>query len=336
MDEVTELVEFPQPLVGQFEDKYLELPPELLITVIKKHQRYFAITKGNGALLPYFVTISNVIPRDFSVVAAGNARVVRARLEDARFYYREDQKVRLDDRVEQLKGVVFHSKIGTSYEKMERFSELAVMLAERVAPERVPEVRRAALLCKADLVSGVVSEFPELQGMMGKTYARLQGEPEAVAQAIYEHYLPNRSGGPIPERIEGSLISIADKIDTIAACFGVGMLPTGTADPFALRRQTLGIIRIVLETPLRISLGEIIDRALVLLSKNSPQPAENVKLDILAFFEGRLHNYLASAAGLQPRCDRCGALSRHRRSARCCGQDQSACPTLPQGPTLAH
>jgi glycyl-tRNA synthetase beta chain len=300
LDEVTELVEYPQPLVGQFEDKYLELPPELLITVIKKHQRYFAVTDGSGALLPYFVTIANIIPKDLAVVAAGNARVVRARLEDARFYYREDQKVSLDVRVEQLKDVVFHSRIGTSYEKMERFSELAVTLAGRVAPERVPEVRRAALLCKADLVSGVVSEFPELQGMMGRIYAKLQGEPEAVAQAIFEHYLPNYSGGPVPERIEGSLISIADKIDTVAACFGVGLLPTGTADPFALRRQTLGIIRIVLETPLRISLGEIIDRALVLLSKKLVQPAENVKRDILAFFEGRLQNYLASGEGFSP------------------------------------
>ncbi len=294
LDEVTQLVEFPQALVGHFEDKYLELPPELLITVIKKHQRYFAVTDDAGALLPYFVTISNTVPRDFALVEAGNARVVRARLEDARFYYSEDQKVRLDDRVEQLKGVVFHSKIGTSYEKMERFSELALMLAERVAPECAPEVRRAAWLCKADLVSGVVSEFPELQGIMGRTYARLQGEPEAVAEAIYEHYLPNRSGGPIPSRIEGSLISIADKIDTIAACFGVGLLPTGTADPFALRRQTLGIIRIVLETPLRISLSQILDRALALLSTKLIQPAENVKRDITAFFEGRLHHYLAT------------------------------------------
>ncbi|MGA3116825.1 MAG: glycine--tRNA ligase subunit beta [Syntrophobacteraceae bacterium] len=294
LDEVTQLVEFPQPLVGQFEAKYLELPPELLITVIKKHQRYFAVTDGAGALLPYFVTISNTVPRDFALVEAGNARVVRARLEDARFYYREDRKVPLVHRVEQLKGVVFHSKIGTSYEKMERFSELALMLAERVAPERVPEIRRAALLCKADLVSGVVSEFPELQGIMGRTYARLQGEPEAVAEAIYEHYLPNRAGGPVPSRIEGSLVSIADKIDTIAACFGVGLLPTGTADPFALRRQTLGIIRIVLETPLHISLAEIIDRALTLLSNKLIRPAENVKLDITAFFEGRLHHYLAT------------------------------------------
>jgi glycyl-tRNA synthetase beta chain len=295
LDEVTQLVEFPQPLVGQFEDKYLELPPELLITVIKKHQRYFAVTDAAGALLPYFVTISNVVPRDFALVAAGNARVVRARLEDARFYYMEDQKVRLDERVEQLKGVVFHSRIGTSYEKMERFSELAVTLARRVAPECVPTVERAALLCKADLVSGVVSEFPELQGIMGKTYARLQGEPDDVSNAIFEHYLPNRSGGPVPEGIEGSILSIADKIDTIAACFGAGMLPTGTTDPFALRRQTLGIIRIVLEKPLRISLSELIDRALVLLSDKLTQPAKNVREDILAFFEARLHHFLLSS-----------------------------------------
>ena len=301
LDEVTQLVEFPQPIVGRFEDKYLELPPELLITVIKKHQRYFAVTDGAGALLPYFVTVSNVVPRDTSVVAAGNARVVRARLEDARFYYREDQKVRLDDRVEHLKGVVFHSKIGTSFEKMERLSELALMLAGRLAADRASDIRRAARLCKADLVSGVVGEFPELQGIMGKTYGRLQGEPEAVCEAIYEHYLPNRSGGPTPKRIEGALISIADKIDTIAACFGVGMLPTGTADPFALRRQTLGIIRIALETPLRFSLGALLDKALELLSHKLTQPAENVKRDITAFFEGRLHHFLASSGqGLSP------------------------------------
>ncbi|MHC1727692.1 MAG: glycine--tRNA ligase subunit beta [Syntrophobacteraceae bacterium] len=300
VDEVTQLVEFPQPLVGQFEEKYLELPPELLITVIKKHQRYFAITGDKGGLLPYFVTISNTIPRDFGLVAAGNARVVRARLEDARFYYREDQKVSLNDRVEQLKGVVFHSKIGTSFEKVQRFTEIAGMLARQVAPDRAQQIARAAWLCKADLITGVVSEFPELQGVMGKTYARLQGESKEVAEAIFEHYLPNRAGGPVPEGIEGAVLSIADKIDTISACFGVGLLPTGTADPFALRRQTLGIIRIVLEKPLRISLGEIIDRALSLLSARLIQPAENVKREILGFFEGRLHNYLAGPEGYSP------------------------------------
>lgn len=297
LDEVTQLVEFPQPLVGQFEEKYLELPPELLITVIKKHQRYFAITGPNGALLPYFVTISNTIPRDFGLVAAGNARVVRARLEDARFYYKEDQKVRLDERAEQLKGVVFHSKIGTSYEKVERFSELAKWLAERIAPDRLETVLRASYLCKADLVSGVVCEFPELQGVMGKTYALLQGEAKIAADVIYEHYLPNRAGGPIPESVEGSIVSIADKIDTIAACFGVGLIPTGTADPFALRRQTLGIIRIVLERPFRISLGGLVDRAIELLAAKLVQPAGNVRGDVLDFFKGRLHNYLASQEG---------------------------------------
>ncbi len=297
LDEVTQLVEFPQPLVGQFEEKYLELPPELLITVIKKHQRYFAISGPNGALLPYFVTISNTVPKDFGLVAAGNARVVRARLEDARFYYREDQKVRLDQRVEQLKGVVFHSKMGTSHEKVERFSELAKWLSERISPESSETVLRASHLCKADLVTGVVGEFPELQGIMGKTYALLQGEPKRVADAIYEHYLPNRAGGPIPESVAGSIVSIADKIDTIAACFGVGLIPTGTADPFALRRQTLGIIRMLLEHPFRISLGSLLDRALELLAPKLVQPAANVKQDVLDFFQGRLHNYLVSQEG---------------------------------------
>ncbi|MEN6439536.1 MAG: glycine--tRNA ligase subunit beta [Syntrophobacter sp.] len=300
LDEVTQLVEYPQPLVGQFEEKYLELPPELLITVIKKHQRYFAITGANGGLLPYFVTISNTIPRDFSLVAAGNARVVRARLEDARFYYKEDQKVPLDDRVEQLRGVVFHSKIGTSFEKVERFSEIAKWLAGQIAPDSMETVLRAARLSKADLVSGVVGEFPELQGVMGKTYAVLQGEPRLVADTIFEHYLPNRAGGPIPAHIEGSIVSIADKIDTITACFGAGLIPTGTTDPFALRRQTLGIIRIVLEGRLRVSLGVLLDTALALLASRLSQPAGNVKRDILDFFQGRLHHYLLSQEGFSP------------------------------------
>ncbi len=300
LDEVTQLVEFPQPLVGRFEEKYLELPPELLITVIKKHQRYFAITGPDGRLLPYFVTISNTVPRDFDLVAAGNARVVRARLEDARFYYREDQKVRLDDRVEQLKGVVFHSKIGTSFEKVERFASLAGYLAEKIAPHSIQTVLRAARLCKADLVTGVVGEFPELQGVMGKTYALLQGEPQAVADVIFEHYLPNRAGGPVPESIEGAVVSIADKIDTIAACFGVGLIPTGTTDPFALRRQTLGIIRIVLERPLHISLEALLDLALEKLSAKLAKPAGEVKQDVLDFFQGRLHHFLVSQEGYSP------------------------------------
>jgi glycyl-tRNA synthetase beta chain len=300
LDEVTQLVEFPQPLVGEFEEKYLQLPPELLITVIKKHQRYFAVTDDKGSLLRYFVTVANTVPRDFKLVAAGNARVVRARLEDARFYYEEDQKVRLEARAEQLKGVVFHSKLGTSWEKMERFSALARSLAESLEPGKMDAILRAAFLCKADLVTGMVGEFPELQGVMGRAYARLQGEPEAVSRAIFEHYLPVRAGGPIPEGMEGSLISIADKMDTIVGCFGVGLIPTGTADPFALRRQTLGIIRIVLEKPLRLSLGGLIDQAMTLLGSRMTEAPDAVKQGVLEFFRGRLHHMLASQEDFSP------------------------------------
>ena len=297
LDEVTHLVEYPQPLVGEFEEKFLKLPPELLITVIKKHQRYFAITDGAGALMRYFVTVANTTPRDFDLVAAGNARVVRARLEDARFYFEEDRKVKLDDRAEQLKGVVFHSKLGTSWEKVERFTALARWLGERLAPASLDALLRAAYLCKADLVTGMVGEFPELQGAMGRAYARLQGEPDAVCEAIFEHYLPNRAGGPIPRGIEGALLSMADKMDTIVGCFGVGLIPTGAADPFALRRQTLGIIRIILEKPLQVSLTDLIDQALPLLASKMTEPADAVKRGVLEFFHARLHHYLVSQYG---------------------------------------
>jgi len=300
LEEVTQLVEWPQPLVGEFEEKYLELPPELLITVIKKHQRYFAITDAKGDLLRYFVTVANTIPRDFKLVAAGNARVVRARLEDARFYYEEDQKLRLEERAAQLQAVVFHSKLGTSWEKVERFTALARWLGQKVAPERLTALLRAAYLCKADLVSGMVVEFPELQGIMGRAYARLQGEPEEVAQAIFEHYLPTRAGGPIPEGLEGALLSIADKMDTITGCFGVGLLPTGTADPFALRRQTLGVIRIVLEKPLKVSLTDLIEQALQQLGSKLTEPRNTVKQGVLDFFFGRLSHMLVNQEGYTP------------------------------------
>ena len=297
LDEVTQLVEYPQPLVGRFEEKYLALPPELLITVIKKHQRYFATTDHQGSLLPCFVTVANTIPKDFPLVAEGNARVVRARLEDARFYYEEDQKVPLEVRAEQLRTVVFHSKLGTSWEKAERFTALARWMGEQLAPDRLDTLLRAAYLCKADLVTGMVGEFPELQGVMGRAYARLQAEPEEVAQAIYEHYLPVRAGGQIPGGIEGAILSIADKIDTIVGCFGVGLLPTGTADPFALRRQTLGITRIVLEKPFKISLSGLVDQALSHLSSKMTEPRETVRQGVLEFFLGRLSHMLVSQEG---------------------------------------
>jgi glycyl-tRNA synthetase beta chain len=297
LEEVTNLVEHPRPIVGQFEDKYLRLPPEVPITVMREHQRYFAVVDRAGKLMPYFVTAANTIPRNRQTVSAGNARVIRARLEDARFYYDEDQKVPLAKRAEVLKEVVFHSKLGTSWEKVERFTALARWLGEQLDPQQLAPLLRAAYLCKADLTTGMVSEFPELQGVMGRDYARRQGEPEAVAQAIYEHYLPKRAGGPLPAGMLGALLSIADKLDTIVGCFGVGLLPTGTADPFALRRQTLGIIRIVLEKNLNLSLGDLIDQALQQLAGKITEPAETVKTGVLEFFRNRLLHQLDSQEG---------------------------------------
>ncbi len=296
LDEVTHLVEYPVPLMGRFEEKYLELPPEVPITVMKEHQRYFAVVDKSGKLMPCFITVANTVARDPQVVVRGNERVIRARLEDARFYYEEDQKVPLVQRVEQLKSVVFHSKLGTSWEKVERFSEIAKFIADALglsSPDR-EKLLRAALLCKADLVTGMVGEFPELQGVMGRDYALKQGEDPEVAQAIYEHYLPNRAGGPIPEGIIGSILSIADKLDTIVGCFSVGMIPTGTADPFALRRQTLGIIRIIAEKNLPLSIVSLIRKAIPLLKRWATEPENDVYSGVLNFFKGRLEHMLTS------------------------------------------
>jgi glycyl-tRNA synthetase beta chain len=240
LDEVVQLAEYPTAVIGSFDQHFLELPQEVPITAMRFHQRYFAVVDEAGNLMPYFVTVNNTLTRDPQVVAHGNERVIRARLEDARFYYVEDQKVSLEDRVEELKEVVFHSKLGTSYEKLERFKTLAEYMADQIVPKQKATVSRAAYLCKADLVTGTVGEFPELQGVMGRAYARLASEEEAVAEAIYEHYLPTHAGGELPSGLAGALVSIADKIDTVVGCFGVGQIPTGTADPFALRRQSLG------------------------------------------------------------------------------------------------
>jgi glycyl-tRNA synthetase beta chain len=290
--EVVQLVEYPTAVCGSFDRHYLELPPEVLITAMRSHQRYFAVVDDTGKLMPHFVTVNNTLTRDPQVVANGNERVLRARLEDARFYYVEDQKVSLQENVEQLKEVVFHSKLGTSYEKMERFRTLAEFLADQVAPGQKAAVSRAAFLCKADLVTGTVGEFPELQGVMGRAYARLAKEDETVCQAIYEHYLPTHAGGDLPSGLAGSLISMADKLDTVVGCFGVGQIPTGTADPFALRRQALGIIRIILENDLSLSLSETIDKALVGLDQKLTEAVEGTRQSVLDFFRVRLQHFL--------------------------------------------
>ncbi len=295
LEQVTYLVEYPSVVHGTFSPEFLKVPKEVLITSMRSHQRYFSIVDANGGLLPGFITINNTLTDDPSVVVKGNERVLRARLSDARFFFEEDQKIRLDERVQSLKKVVYQQKLGTSFEKMERFKSLAEGLAELLNPAVKTRVSRAAWLCKADLVSGMVGEFPEVQGIMGREYALLEGEPAEVANAIAEHYLPTQAGGELPASDCGAFVSIADKMDTICGCFGVGLIPTGAADPYALRRATIGIIVIILDRGYRLSLGSMVDQALELLSTKLTRPKEQAAKDVLEFFRARFCNLLGSS-----------------------------------------
>jgi len=292
LETVSFIVEYPVIVRGGFEEEYLKIPKDVLTTTMISHQKYFPVVNDEGKLLPYFIAVSNTKPRDISVVAKGNERVLRARLADASFFFEEDKKVPLEDRVESLKKVVFHTLLGTSHKKVTRFRKLAVKIASKVKPSAKKNVDRAALLAKADLESLMVGEFSELQGIMGREYALIAGEKPEIANAIYEHYLPIVAGGDLPQSDEGAIVGLADKMDTIAGFFGVGMPPTGTADPYALRRQALGIINIILSRDYPLSLNFLIDESLAQLKDVLKKPAEEVKKDILEFFKGRLQNQL--------------------------------------------
>ena len=294
LDEVSFLVEDATPLCGSFEEKYLALPRELLITTMREHQRYFTLVDSNGKLLPRFITISNTRAEDPSVVVRGNERVLRARLSDAMFFYNEDQKVKLESRLEALKSVVYQAKLGTSYEKVMRFRELANGLAAALDPKVGALVDRAALLAKCDLETGMVYEFPELQGVMGREYALIEGEDSRVAVAIYEHYLPIQAGGQLPSDNVGAFVSLADKIDTLCGCFGVGLIPTGTADPYALRRSAIGILNIITDRGFRLSIPELVGRSLALLTAKLTRPLAEVQADVVGFIRLRLVNLLTT------------------------------------------
>jgi len=292
LEEVTYLVEDPTPLVGSFEEEYLQLPRELLITSMREHQRYFTVVDKDGKLMPHFITISNTRAEDPQVVVKGNERVIRARLSDAMFFWKEDQKVKLETRLEALKGVVYQQKLGTSYEKVMRFKQLATDLAKQLDPSVAELTERAALLSKCDLETGMVYEFPELQGIMGREYSRIEGEDERVAIAIHEHYLPIEAGGTLPSDNVGAFVSIADKIDSICGCFGVGLIPTGSADPFALRRSAIGVLNIILDRGFDISIPALVDSALDLLKEKLTRPIEEVRQDVVEFIRLRLFNML--------------------------------------------
>jgi glycyl-tRNA synthetase beta chain len=259
---------------------------------MREHQRYFSLRGADGRLLPHFIAVNNTLTRDPDVVRQGHERVIRARLSDAMFFFQEDAKTPLAKRVEALKGVVFHSLLGTSYEKMERFRELAIRLARQVDPDQEDAVRRAATLCKADIVTEMVGEFPSLQGMMGRRYAQLSGEASEVAEALFTHYLPRHAEDDLPPDKVGALVGLADRLDTICGCFGVGLSPTGTADPYGLRRHALAVIRILRSQGLHLDLVETVAVALDLLKGKISRTAEETALEVLDFFQTRLQHLL--------------------------------------------
>ena len=283
---VVNLVEYPVPVLSTFPAEYLDLPKELLITVMKGHQKYFAVENADSSITNHFVVISNTSEENADTVRVGAERVIRARFEDARFYFAEDRKVTLDKRTEDLKKVTFQERLGSLYDKTARVVSIAGFLADRFLPSAKENLVRAAWLSKTDLITGVVREFPELQGIMGKYYALLDGEGKEVAHALEEQYLPAYSGGVLPQSDTGALLSVADKIDTIAAFFSIGLTPTGSEDPFALRRQALGITAIMLDKKIHVPLRDLVDYALRTLSHS--EHAETVKKQILQFLGSRV------------------------------------------------
>ncbi|MGA8573805.1 MAG: glycine--tRNA ligase subunit beta [Desulfobaccales bacterium] len=292
LEENTFLVEYPSVVVGNFDEKFLQLPDEVLITSMREHQRYFSLRGLDGKLLPHFIAVNNTLARDPNLVRRGHQRVLRARLSDAMYFYEVDRKIPLENRVEALQGVMFHSLLGTSYEKMERFRELAVSLARKLAPALADQVHRAATLAKADITTEMVGEFPSLQGVMGEKYSLLDGENPAVATALFSHYLPRHADDILPPDLIGSLIGIADRLDTICGFFGVGLKPTGTADQYGLRRHALAIINIIDANDLHIDLQDAIGLSLELLKDKLSREPQEVLGEVLDFFQTRLHHRL--------------------------------------------
>ncbi len=276
VDTVTNLVENPVGVCGTYDKKFLQLVPEVLITSMREHQKYFPVVAADGSLLPGFVAVNNTRVNTEEVTRQGHQRVLRARLEDALFFYKSDQKIRLDQRVEKLSGIIFQAELGSMLEKKTRLVKLAELLAGVINPELIADVCRAAELCKADLLTDMVGEFPSLQGIMGADYAAHDGENEVVCGAIREHYMPKRSGAELPSSDAGAILALADRIDTIAGLFGIGQIPTGSADPFALRRQSLAVLRIIIDRGWRFSLREILARALFLYGDKVDASAETV------------------------------------------------------------
>jgi glycyl-tRNA synthetase beta chain len=275
LDALTYLTEWPTPIIGSFDESYLALPREVLVTVMRHHQRYFSVLRPNGSLAPHFIAVMNIDADPDGLVRAGNERVLRARFNDARFFWEKDLERKLEDRLEDLKHVTFQAKLGSYYEKAQQVAALVSALGGSAS------AKRAALLCKCDLTTDMVKEFTELQGVMGGLYAKAQGEADAVADAIYHHYKPVSMEDSIPLTRDGCMVALADKLDTLRRCFGIGMVPTGSKDPFALRRAAQGVVKILVEGAIHQELRPLLEN--------------NAALE--EFFEDRVRYYFRELRG---------------------------------------
>ncbi|MEA5512382.1 glycine--tRNA ligase subunit beta [Crocosphaera sp. UHCC 0190] len=297
--EVINLVEYPTAVAGNFDEEFLSLPTEVIITVMVTHQRYFAVKKSDGSLLPNFITISNGDPQKSKIISQGNERVIRARLADAQFFYTADCDQPLESYLPQLETVTFQEELGTIRDKVDRIMDMAQQIADylKITPKQREEIESTALLCKADLVTQMVYEFPELQGIMGQKYALVSGESEAVAQGIFDHYLPRGADDIMPQSLTGQVVGLADRLDTLISIFGLGMIPTGSSDPFALRRAANAIINVTWNSQLSINLSQLLFQgcqAFVTSHPDNKSPLEALQ----TFFIQRIQTLLQDELGI--------------------------------------
>jgi len=293
VDIVKNLVEYTAVIAGNFDNEFLELPDEILITAMREHQKYFGVIDESGNLLSNFIVVNNTLAKDMDLVRKGHEKVIRARLADAKFFYHADLKNSFDFWLERLHGILFQAELGTMLEKTERIEKLTEFISEQIDnhSDFKEMAKRAAKLCKTDLVTFVVDEFPKLQGVMGRIYAQKKNEPETVALAIEEHYRPIYSGGELPQTATGAIIAIADKIDTICGCFSIGQIPTGGSDPYALRRQCIGIIQIIRNRNFSFSLKALIKKSVRLYKKHNCE--DDLVDKIYHFIKARMEYILA-------------------------------------------
>ncbi|NJR60088.1 MAG: glycine--tRNA ligase subunit beta [Cyanobacteria bacterium CRU_2_1] len=304
LEEVTQLVEFPTAVVGKFDSKFLELPAEVIITEMESHQRYFPVLKAEDSLelLPYFVTISNGDPQKSDVIAAGNGRVIRARLSDGKYFYDADRKHPLESFLPRLEKVTFQEDLGSVRQKVDRILQIANLIADQLQVSKGDRatIQRAALLCKADLVTQMVGEFPELQGIMGQNYALSSGESPEVATAVFEHYLPRGASDQLPQTLAGQVVGMADRIDTLVGIFSLGMSPTGSSDPFALRRAANAVVNVTWAADLPLNLDQLLQHVVneFASARSKPSQPATLQTQLQEFFLQRIRTLLQDDQGI--------------------------------------